>query len=758
MPKIDIIIPIYNAYKFTEECIKSVIKYTDLSEHNLLLINDKSPDEKILPMLKKYAGENPNKNIIVLDNEENLGFVKTVNKGMQYSENDVILLNSDTEVTKNWLEKIKNCAYQNEYIATVTPLTNNGTIASVPNFGMDNELPKNMTLDEYAEMIEKCSLNRFPELTTANGFCMFIKRSVIQEVGLFDDVTFGKGYGEENDFCYRALNRGYIHILCDNTFVYHKGTQSFKKENLTADRVALIEEHMQKLRAKHEVYVNKTDHYLSVNPGQDIQENVKINLELYGKRKILFLVNEWEENMEMTGGTSLHIKDIIQKMRQKDACFVMCPDKNDLSRIQVYLYTENIGRILYNVKTELGMYGQLTFHEQTYYNVLDKLFESFRFDIVHVHHFLFQTFDVIDIAKKYQAYTIATLHDLYMLCPSINMLHNGKFCREIKPENCKECFAEKHKISENVLDIWRKNGYKTLQKFDKIIVPSENTKKLFLSTYQDLKIDVIEHGVEVLPLGEHEKSEKTTFDIAFVGAMEKHKGSEVLKKLIAQNKNPNIKIHLFGKTFDKTLENQAENYIYHGPYQRGELPQLLANNQINLVCMFTIWPETYSYTLTETYMAKIPVLAYDIGAVADRLKKDKLGWIVPTDSSADTILEKIEEIKKQEQEYQKVKKNFENYNFKTVEKMQEEYWKIYENSGKIKNEIVHTNSMDELQRKTDVYDLRVILVNTNAELNTLRDFKNRYNFLVERFQKRQNTKWWQTAKKIKGFLKGNKND
>jgi len=141
--KVDIVVPIYNAYEYTVECIKSVIKYTDLETHRLLLINDKSPDERILPTLKKFSEENSKLNIIVLENEENLGFVKTVNKGMKYSdENDVLLLNSDTEVTKNWLDKIIKCAYTNSHIATVTPLTNNGTIYSIPNFGVDNEIPE----------------------------------------------------------------------------------------------------------------------------------------------------------------------------------------------------------------------------------------------------------------------------------------------------------------------------------------------------------------------------------------------------------------------------------------------------------------------------------------------------------------------------------------------------------------------------------------------------------------------------------------
>ena len=160
MKKIDIVVPIYNAYEFTEECIKSVIRNTNLTTHTLVLINDKSPDEKILPMLLKYQKENQDKQIIVLENEQNMGFVKTVNKGMKYSQNDVILLNSDTEVTKNWIEKIQKCAYSNQYIATVTPLTNNGTICSVPNFGIDNELPSGMTLEEYAKMIEETSKNR----------------------------------------------------------------------------------------------------------------------------------------------------------------------------------------------------------------------------------------------------------------------------------------------------------------------------------------------------------------------------------------------------------------------------------------------------------------------------------------------------------------------------------------------------------------------------------------------------------------------
>ena len=522
-----------------------------------------------------------------------------------------------------------------------------------------------MTLDEYAEMIEEISKSRYPELTTGNGFCMYIKRSVIEELGLFDDKTFGKGYGEENDFCYRALDHGYTNVLCDDTFIYHKGTQSFKKENMTASRAALIEEHMNLLRKKHPIYVQKTDNFIANNSLRDIQENVNLNILLHNKKRILYLVNEWEENMEMTGGTSLHIKDIINSnIKNEIASFVISPDKNDLTRFKLYLYTDKYAKEIANYKTDINQYGQINYTNNTYKEILENIFESFKIDILHVHHFLFQTFDAIDVAKQRNIYSIITLHDLYMICPSINMVYKDKYCENDKQKDCSKCLNIRYGVNSNILNNWQKTCKKVLEQFDKIIVPSENTKKLFKNVYNDLEIEVVEHGVTIVET-KPKKQEKTSkqFNVAFVGAMAIHKGSNILKDLVSKNNNPNIKIHLFGKSEDKELVKSKSNYINHGPYIRGQLPQLLIDNNIDLVCMFATWPETYSYTLTETYMAQVPVLTFDIGAVGDRVKEDKLGWVIKLDTKSTEILAKIEEICNDVKEYKKKKDNFENNKF-----------------------------------------------------------------------------------------------
>ena len=149
MRKCDVIVPIYNALDALNECLESVVKNTDLSICGLILINDCSTDENIDKYLKDFEKKHKDKNVTILENEVNLGFVGTVNRGMEYSKNDVLLLNSDTVVGKDWLKKIQKCAYSMEKVATVTPLSNNATLVSVPDGLQRNELPTNIDIDEY---------------------------------------------------------------------------------------------------------------------------------------------------------------------------------------------------------------------------------------------------------------------------------------------------------------------------------------------------------------------------------------------------------------------------------------------------------------------------------------------------------------------------------------------------------------------------------------------------------------------------------
>lgn len=278
---IDIIIPVYNAYNELQICLKYLLMYTNLNDNRLILINDNSSDLRIKSLLDYIKKDNLDKNILLFHNENNRGFSNNVNLGMEQSENnDVLLLNSDTRVTKNWLEKIKICAYSKKTIGTVTPLSNNATLCSVPNFCRENELPPNIDVDQMATIVEECSLRRYPKITVANGFCMYIKREVINAIGKFDAETFERGYGEENDFCNRAWQKGYIHVMCDDTYIYHSGTKSFNSE----EKKAYIKAHECILYERYPKEMRRNAFHCKMNPNGWVGRNIAYHIKKYSAR------------------------------------------------------------------------------------------------------------------------------------------------------------------------------------------------------------------------------------------------------------------------------------------------------------------------------------------------------------------------------------------------------------------------------------------------------------------------------------------
>ena len=134
---------------------------------------------------------------------------------------DVVLLNSDTEVTAGWLQGLQRCLDSDPAIATATPWTNNGEIASLPGFCEVNPVPPD--LEPVAAAVRASGPPAYPELPTAVGFCMAISRRAIGRIGLFDENLFGRGYGEENDFSMRAAAAGLRNVLCDDVYVAHRG-------------------------------------------------------------------------------------------------------------------------------------------------------------------------------------------------------------------------------------------------------------------------------------------------------------------------------------------------------------------------------------------------------------------------------------------------------------------------------------------------------------------------------------------------------
>ncbi len=257
MPHPLIIVPVFNALEQLEACLRSISRSVP-TDTQVLLIDDASTDKRVLPLLQSWVNDAKSYRRLLV-NEINEGFVATVNHGMRLAGTDVVLLNSDTEVTSGWLRCLADCLASDPLIATATPWSNNGEIVSIPVFCVANPAPANP--DAIASVITACGRPGYPEMPTAVGFCMAISLRAIKLVGLFDEDTFGRGYGEENDFCQRAEQAGLRNVLCDDAYVVHHGGASFGPLGLKPDESSL-----QRLLAKHPDYQRKVSEFIQTDP------------------------------------------------------------------------------------------------------------------------------------------------------------------------------------------------------------------------------------------------------------------------------------------------------------------------------------------------------------------------------------------------------------------------------------------------------------------------------------------------------------
>ncbi len=253
-----IIVPAFNAYEDTLDCLDSLQNNTP-AQTPILLIDDASTDERLPEYFEPLSFNN---RFAYLRKPVNKGFVDSVNSGFELAApRDVVVINSDVVVPSRWLERLRAAAYSGSTVATSTPLTNHGAIVSVPYRNKPcNELPGGFTLEEIDNKVSRNALKSYPSLPTAIGHCIYFKRLSLDLTGYFDPI-FAPGYGEEVDFSQRAMMLGLSNVLADDLFVYHKGSRSFNNREA---RQQLQDSHDRLIRQRYPWYTAAVEEAMSL--------------------------------------------------------------------------------------------------------------------------------------------------------------------------------------------------------------------------------------------------------------------------------------------------------------------------------------------------------------------------------------------------------------------------------------------------------------------------------------------------------------
>lgn len=213
-PRARIIVPVFNALRSARRCLDSLRAFTEAPA--ALEIVDDASEARVARELAAWAAANDAR---LVRQEKNRGFVGSVNAAIARAREDfVVVLNSDTTLTPGWLGALLSVFDQRPRAALVTPLSNEASLHSF-------SIPPGWSAFHLAEALRAVELEA-PDLVTASGFCMALRRSVVAELGFFD-AAFGRGYGEESDLSMRMRAAGYEVLACPRAFVHHEGRQSF---------------------------------------------------------------------------------------------------------------------------------------------------------------------------------------------------------------------------------------------------------------------------------------------------------------------------------------------------------------------------------------------------------------------------------------------------------------------------------------------------------------------------------------------------
>ena len=224
-----VIVPVYADLKSVRICLESLLSAVADTDphHRIVLVNDATPDPGIAEYLNALR-HHPS--VSLLTNTRNLGFVGSVNRALErLDDEDVVLLNSDTVVPKDFVARLAEAAASDPDIGTVTPLSNNGEETSFPVANEANPIGGHDDVMAIDAIAAKANAGRIIDIPNGTGFCLYITRECLDAVGLLSE-DFYRGYVEDVDFCLHARARGFRNVCAPSIYVGHAGSKSFGRE------------------------------------------------------------------------------------------------------------------------------------------------------------------------------------------------------------------------------------------------------------------------------------------------------------------------------------------------------------------------------------------------------------------------------------------------------------------------------------------------------------------------------------------------
>ncbi len=603
---VDVIIPVYRGKCETITCLYRVLSAQNETASCVVVVDDCSPEEDLSDVLRLLAKKGY---IRLIRNHENEGFVRSVNKAMQlHPVRDVILLNSDTEVFGDWIDRLRQAAHADARFGTVTPLTNNGTVCSYPFFNEDNDRLLEVPYAEIDRIAASVNAGEAIELPTAVGFCMYIKRGLIDRIGYFDAEAFGTGYGEENDFSLRAIDAGWKNIAAPNVFVRHLGATSFREE-----RRERIEHAMRVIGERHPHYQAQVQAFLQADPLRHAREQIdRERLRRSCRARNVLVVSHIRG-----GGTEQHVREEMRRLEAAGyGVFRAVADPRFHDRFDIVGARVATMPMLSGIHTGLDL------------QLLQRLADDLAITEVHVHHIMDfgsrPASGVLNLLRHLQRPWRVVVHDYFGICPRINLIDaKGVYCGEPDSPACQACLqANPTEFGVPDIGAWRADYHELLAGAKAVVVPDEDVARRLKGYFPDIGFQIRPHdNVMPTPLLKRPRPGSRILRVGVLGAISAIKGFEKLLDCAtdARLRGLPVEFIVIGYTENDGKAAQA-GITVTGPYDNAAVLETIDALDIDVIFLPSVWPETYSYTLSLALRAARPIVVFDVGAAARRIR------------------------------------------------------------------------------------------------------------------------------------------
>lgn len=606
---ITIVIPIYNAFDLLPEVLARVREHTDLA-WRLILVEDCSSDSRVRPWLRDWkASLTPDVavRVTVIENETNLGFIHSVNRALTEAlpfGDHVVLLNSDAFVPARWASRLIRPLLENDNVASVTPMSNDAEILNIPTICQREAL-----LPGEADAIDTIAAGFFSgadlaDAPTGVGFCMAMHIDFLRKIPALD-TGFGRGYGEEVDWCQRARQKGGRHLGLGGLFVEHQGGISFG----SAEKLKLIQKNGETISRRYPRYDADVQDFIRNDPLNT--PRLALALAWAGMRQQgavpVYLAHD------MGGGAEHYLQDRLTGDLANNAAAVVLR-VGGLSRWQIELHTiRGITRgETDSTRFMARLLGLLPVRQIVYSCAVGDR------DPISLPEIL------ISLAQGSDDRIELLFHDYLPLSPAYTLLGNdGTYHGVPMPEDADPahttCRVDGTKVN---LGDWRAAWGKLMDAAHAITVFSDNSQCIVETAYPQVaaKLTVMPHHLlHSVPRTTPGQARDGIPVIGVLGNIGYQKGIAVLRDLSELLvKNGRARLVVIGET-DPAYPLAASAHI-HGSYRIEDIPTLVAVYGIGCWLIPSIWPETFSYTTHEALATGLPVFSFDLGAQGEAVR------------------------------------------------------------------------------------------------------------------------------------------